>query len=194
MPSAAISVAVGLLAVLLVWAVVTDLRSRRIPNKLCAAGILLAGACHAAALAQGVSPLAGPAWWAPLAGMLAGLALLLPLYLLGATGAGDVKLMAAVGAFIGVPAIVSAVLYTLLCGGLLSLVFMFGRGVAAQTLANVRYLLTDLAVRASARECGVGLAPLETTAARLPYAVAIALGTAAALIRPLGWFAAGAAS
>lgn len=173
-----------LLAALLGVAVISDLRSRRIPNKLILSGIGLALAVDAIAMSTSTAPIAGPAWWSPLTGLATGFALLLPLYLLRATGAGDVKLMAMVGAFVGAPTVLAATLYTLLAGGLLSMVFMLGRGVAAQTLANVRFLLTDWAQRAGTGQ-GARLAPLQTTAARLPYAVAIALGTAAALLWPL---------
>lgn len=174
-----------LLAAILLGAVVVDLRCRRIPNIMVLAGIALAFTAHLGSIAFGRPPLAGPAWWAPLGGMAAGFAMLLPLYLLRATGAGDVKLMAMVGAFIGAPTVLTATLYSLLAGGLLSLVFMLGSGVAAQALANVRFMLTDWAVRATTGQ-GARLAPLQTTAARLPYAVAIALGTGAALLWPLG--------
>lgn len=174
----------ALLAAILLGAVVVDLRHRRVPNTLVLSGIALAFTAHLSSLALGWLPLAGPAWWSPLAGMSAGFVLLLPLHLLRATGAGDVKLMAMVGAFVGTPTVVAATLYTLLAGGLLSLVFMLGRGVAAQTLANVRFMLTDWAVRTTTGQ-GARLAPLQTTAARLPYAVAIALGTGAALLWPL---------
>ena len=178
----------AILVALLLCAVGADLKSRRIPNTLVLTGLTLAVAVHAAALAlaQPALSLAGPAWWSPLTGMLTGLALLMPLYLLRATGAGDVKLMAMVGAFVGTPTVLAATLYTLLAGGLLSLVFMLGRGVATQTLVNVRFLLTDLMFRAGSGQ-GARLAPLQTTAARLPYAVAISLGTAGALIWPPGW-------
>ena len=169
---------------LLVAAVITDLRSRRVPNALILAGIATACIAHTVLISKGLTSLAGPTWWAPLAGLLTGLATLMPLYLLRATGAGDVKLMGMVGAFIGTQAVLNAALYTLLAGGLLSLVFMLGRGVAAQALSNVRFLLTDWGVRASTGQ-GIRLAPLQSTAARLPYAVAIALGTGAALIWPL---------
>ncbi|MES2715590.1 MAG: A24 family peptidase [Pseudomonadota bacterium] len=172
------------LAVLLLWAVLSDLRHRRIPNALVLTGITLALASHLAAAALARSPLAGAAWWAPLTGLAAGFVLLLPLYLLRAMGAGDVKLLATVGAFIGPSAVISAFVYTLLAGGLLSLAFMLGRGVAAQTLSNLRYLLTDWGARASTGQ-GLRLAPLASTAARLPYALAISLGTAAALVWPL---------
>ncbi len=181
----------GSLAALLVTAVASDLRSRRIPNTLVVTGFGLALTAHAITMNTSALPLAGAAWWAPLAGLAAGFALLLPLYLLRATGAGDVKLMAMVGAFVGAPTVLAATLYTLLAGGLLSLVFMLGRGVAAQTLANVRFMLTDWAQRVGTGQ-GARLAPLQTTAARLPYAVAIALGTGAALLWPLGTIMTGA--
>lgn len=174
----------AILSALLLLAVFVDVRSRRIPNALVLTGIAVAFVAHAALVSTGLTSLAGPTWWAPLAGLLTGLATLMPLYLLRATGAGDVKLMGMVGAFIGVQPVLTATLYTLLAGGLLSLVFMLGRGVAAQALSNVRFLLTDWGVRANTGQ-GIRLAPLQTTAARLPYAVAIALGTGAALIWPL---------
>jgi prepilin peptidase CpaA len=176
---------VPLLLALLLAAVATDLRSRRIPNTLVLAGIALALLSHAIALSGMGQPLAGTSWWAPLAGLAAGLAALMPLYLLRALGAGDVKLMAMVGAFVGPPTVLTATLYTLLAGGLLSLAVMLGQGVAARTLANVRFLLVDWAMRLRSGHGGVTLSatPLETTAARLPYALAISAGTVAALVQ-----------
>lgn len=115
--------------------------------------------------------------------MASGLALMLPLYALRAMGAGDVKLMAMVGAFIGPGPVAWATLCTLIAGGILSIVYMLGRGVAAQTLNNLRAMLFDWTVRAGSGQ-GLRVAPLETTAARLPYALAIALGTGASLLWP----------
>lgn len=174
----------ALLTAFLFSAVIADLRSRRIPNTLILTGLVLAFIAHFITLGTGSVPLAGRSWWSPLTGLLTGLALLVPLYHLRATGAGDVKLMGMVGAFIGTPTVLTAALYTLLAGGLLSLVFMLRPGIAVQTLTNVRFLLTDWALRASSGQ-GARLAPLHTTAARLPYAIAIALGTGAALLWPL---------
>ncbi|MDE2394809.1 MAG: prepilin peptidase [Burkholderiales bacterium] len=168
----------------MIAALVVDLRARRIPNRLILVGLAGASILHAIALAAHQPGRAGPDAWSPLAGLLAGGAALLPLYWLRACGAGDVKLMAMVGAFIGAPLVLVAALYTLLAGGLLSLVFMLPRGVAAQTRANVRFMLTDWSLRLRTGQ-GARIEPLAMTAARLPYAVAIALGTAAALIWPL---------
>jgi prepilin peptidase CpaA len=172
------------LSAFVLLAVASDLRQRRIRNKLVLLGIVAASGFHVLAMGQGVQPLAGAAWWSPLAGLAAGFGLLLPLYLLRATGAGDVKLMAMVGAFVGAQSVLTATLYTLLAGGLLSLLFMLGKGVAAETVANLRYLWSDWFLRVSLGQ-GARLAPLQHTAARLPYAVAIAVGTGSALLWPL---------
>jgi prepilin peptidase CpaA len=172
------------LAFLVLAAVVTDLRFRRIPNQLVLMGLALAFVMHATSLLLNATPLAGAAWWSPLAGMTVGCIALMPIYLLRACGAGDVKLMAMAGAFLGAPAALRAVLFTLLAGGLLSIVFMLGRGVAAQAWANVRFLLTDWLLRVRGSGQGIALAPLATTAARLPYGVAISAGTLLALLLP----------
>lgn len=99
----------------------TDLRQRRIPNALVLAALVLAGGTHAAARAAGWPALAGAAWWSPLAGVLVGAAVLLPLHLARGAAAGDVKLMAAVAAFLGPVGGVWAALWTLVAGGLVGL-------------------------------------------------------------------------
>lgn len=171
----------GLLAI----AVASDLRARRIPNWLIAAGLVLAVLAHALALVIDETPLAGNSLFAPLAGLIVGGALLLPLYLLRACGAGDVKLLAMVGAFVGPNAALGAALYTLVAGGALSLApLMFTRGVAVQTLRNLRLLLTPSNAHALAAS-GLRADPLRATALRLPYAVAIAIGAITALLLPL---------
>lgn len=174
----------ALLAALLLGAAVSDLRRRRVSNRWVLLGLFLGLGLHGLAQLAGDPALAGSAWWSPLAGLLVGGALLMPLYLLRATGAGDVKLMAMVGAFVGAAPMPATLLYTLLAGGLLSLLFFFsGRQVASQTGSNLRLLFS-----------GDRIAPLQRTAARLPYALAIALGTLAAQLWPLSRLLQGAAS
>jgi prepilin peptidase CpaA len=167
-----------LLALWLAGAALSDLRSRRIANRWLLAGTGVALTLHALALAGDAEPLAGQGWWAPPSGALLGLLLMLPLYLMGAMGAADVKLMAMVGAFIGPAHVATAVLYSLLAGGLLSLCYLTNRnGMLPRVLANLRTL----------HQAGPpGSTPLSRSAARLPYAVAITLGSAAALLWPLG--------
>ena len=55
-------------------------------------------------------------------GLFVGLAVFFPLFALGAMGAGDVKLMAAVGAWIGAKPILYVALYGSVAGGVLALV------------------------------------------------------------------------
>ena len=68
---------------------------------------------------------------AALAGLALGFALMLPGHLFGATGAGDVKLFAAMGTLLGPGAIFNAFLYTAIAGGLLALVVAAGGGDSA---------------------------------------------------------------
>ena len=187
MTSAVVLLSIGVLALLLGMAVRTDLLERRIPNALVVRGLLLALTLHALALLGGGAGLAGSSAWAPLAGLLVGGIALLPLYLVRACGAGDVKLMAVVGAFVGPSNALVAVLGTLVAGGILSLAFMLARGVAVRTLANLRGMLVSWS---QGLRGGRGMhlpPPLEATAARLPYAVAIACGAACALTWRAPW-------
>lgn len=106
------------LALLLALATASDLRARRIPNRLILCGLAKAGLLHASAMWLHLSPMAGAHWWSPLAGLLVGSAMLLPVHLLGGMGAGDVKLMAMAGAFVGAREAAWAALYALAAGGL----------------------------------------------------------------------------
>jgi len=103
-------------------------------------------------------------------GLVVGLALMLPGHILGATGAGDVKLMAAVGSLMGPTLIVKAVLFTLIAGGVLAVAVALRRRRLALTLAGTaRLMATPSGARAE-----LAMAP---AASRFAYAPAIALGS-----------------
>jgi prepilin peptidase CpaA len=172
------------LAVLLLAAIAFDIRERRIPNILVAVGIALAAAIHTGQLVLYNTAVAGSSWWAPLGGALTGFLLLLPLHAMRAMGAGDVKLMSMVGAFIGPIPAATAVAYALVAGGVLSLVYMTKRGVAMRTAWNLK-LMFRRRVQVAKFHPEPARTPLESTAARLPYALAISFGTVAALRWPL---------
>jgi prepilin peptidase CpaA len=116
-------------------AVVTDVRTRRIPNWLTGA---IAGAGFGLAFGGGaVTPLQAAL------GLLLGLALMLPGHVIGATGAGDVKLMAAVGSFLGPSLVFRAFLYSALAGGVLALAVAMRRGLLADTMLGTTRLVTS---------------------------------------------------
>jgi prepilin peptidase CpaA len=162
------AVAVAVVIVACVW----DVRTSRIPNVLTFTAIGLAPAFH---LIVG-----GGASYATL-GLLVGLAVLFPMFALGAMGAGDVKLMAALGAWIGWKAILFVALYGSLAGGALGIVVGMRRRYLRKALSNLRMLATYWWVE------GVKPLPALTLEAkdsqRLPYALAIAAGLAVTVWR-----------
>ena len=158
---------IAVLALGLGAAVFTDVRTRRIPNWLTGA---IVGAAFGLAFGGGpVTPLRA------LLGLVVGLALMLPGHVIGATGAGDVKLMAAVGAVVGPDVIFRAFLYSAVAGGVLAVVVALRRGRLGTTLKATTNLVTQpvhakRAIEASDR------------ANRFAYGPAIAVGTFFSLV------------
>jgi prepilin peptidase CpaA len=107
------SITIGVLSAGLLAATVIDLRTRRIPNMLTASMAALGLGLAAAGASDNTIG-------ASLAGLVFGLLLMLPGYALGATGAGDVKLMAAVGAILGPALVLLAFICTSIAGSMLA--------------------------------------------------------------------------
>lgn len=153
-------------------ACLTDLRTRRIPNAVTFASALAAVFYHAI---DG----AGPGLWQACAGWSVGVAFFFVPFALGGMGGGDVKLMGALGAWLGPADVVWLGLYAGVAGGVLALGVSIATGYLRQALANVWLLLKHWAV--------VGPRPLdEVTLARgsgprLAYAVPILVGTVATI-------------
>ena len=140
-----------------------DLHIRRVPNPL----TLLLAASGVALAASGIS---GLTVGGALAGFALGFALMLPGHLFGATGAGDVKLFAALGAIVGPAHIFTAFVYTALAGGVLAIVIAVRRGRLQRTIGRAGALIATAGTSAPAIE-----SPLENN--RFAYAPAIAVGT-----------------
>jgi prepilin peptidase CpaA len=105
---------VGILLIAVIW----DIRVAKIPNAITfpsmVIGVIYHGASHG---------LSGA--WLSIAGLLVGSAVFLPFYLLKGMGAGDIKLMGAVGALVGLKAVIPAIVFTALAGGIYVLVLIF---------------------------------------------------------------------
>ena len=145
-----------------------DLRTRRVPNALNA---LLA----AIGIVFAVSGLSGVSLAAAAAGLGVGLALMLPGFLFGATGGGDVKLFAAMGTLVGPAHILRAFVFTAIAGGVLAVAVAARRGRLQRTLGRTAALVASRGANAAAIT-----APLEHN--RFAYAPAIAVGVTLAAL------------
>jgi prepilin peptidase CpaA len=155
--------AFGTLAIGALTGAVIDLRTRRVPNVL-TVGLAATGV---AAAATGLS---GLSLGASLAGFALGLALMLPGHILAGTGAGDVKLFAAIGTLVGPGTITTAFLYTAIAGGVLALIVAIRRRRLQRTLDRTAGLVSGNAAMTAEIE-----SPLANN--RFAYAPAIAVGT-----------------
>jgi prepilin peptidase CpaA len=172
------SMGLAALALLVLTALMFDVRQRRIPNTL----VLLA-------LAGGLLiNLIGPHIWlrgtglltlypgalgikGAVLGALTGLAVFLPFYLLRAMGAGDVKLMAGIGAFVGPAATINLALFILVTGGVLAVVRMVWVRKTQLVLFNVATALGQWVPGSVTR-----FDPVTQSADRMPYGLAMAGG------------------
>lgn len=180
-PSIVAAAVLSALCLFLVAAVWTDIRQRRISNALVLAGSIVGIACNTV-LPEGngfASALPGALGFGEAAGgFMAGLGLMVPLFLLRAMGAGDAKLVAMVGAFLGPHAVVRVVLATFLVGGLMALAVTLRNGSLRRLFCNLQTMLLAGFFKLALKEMPtVDVAVV--SAGKLPYAVAIAGGTMA---------------
>ncbi len=147
-----------------------DLWTRRVPNPLtlgtAAFGVTLAASHQSGLTVQQA-----------LFGFGVGLLLMLPGYLIGATGGGDVKLFAAFGTLLGPYATAFAFFYTVIAGGVIAVAVALQRRRLRETVQRTAWLVATR---------GKNVAEIEDVSSnnRFPYAPAIAVG---ALVAALGW-------
>ena len=157
---------IGGVLVALVGAV-TDVRSARIPNRLTYSSLVAALVLRTALL--GLTGLKSGA-----VGMLAAGGLFLFLFVMGAMSGGDMKLMAAMGAWVGSTQVVTLILAAALAGGVLAIGRIILSNMVGQTLRNT--------VRLICYRFTAGLQPhpelnvQSPDSKRVPFGVAIAVG------------------
>ena len=145
-----------------------DLRSRRIPNWLTVSAALMGLGYHGVIAGRGGLETAAAGW-------AVGLAMFFIPFALGGLGAGDVKLVAALGAWLGPTTVMWLALYTGVVGGILALVVACSRGYLRQALKNIWLLLMFWRVS--------GVRPLpeltiqQGRGPKLAYGVSIFMGT-----------------
>lgn len=148
---------------------VTDLKSRRIPNAL-----TLSAAAAAFGFFLARDGWHGLAWSA--GGWAVGLAMFLPFFLLRGIGGGDIKLVAALGAWVGPAAAVWLGLYTALAGGPLAILMALSRGYVRQAFRNIWGLIGYWRLAGLRPHPALTLETAQVGAPRLPYALPIAAG------------------
>ncbi|MGH8853579.1 MAG: A24 family peptidase [Telluria sp.] len=155
-----------LLLLMVAAAAINDLASRRIPNLLLLSGLVAALALHL------LSPNPAAALLSCLGGAAAGLALFLPFYLARGMAAGDVKMMATVGAFTGPLAALHIAILSWCAGGVMALAIIICRGRLRLALANLWAIVRPAMLRLPAAP-----AAGRESAGSMPYGVAIAAAT-----------------
>ena len=150
-----------------------DVRSFRIPNAITVPGVLIG-------IALNTFLPSGLGFTPALYGFALGLFGLLPLYLLRIWGAGDVKLMAVVGAFLGPAGLWGSLLASLLIGGIAALFVACHRRSGKLLFENLRWMLYQMHFNVQLRTVKAADAPSES-AGKIAYALPILLGTSAYL-------------
>jgi len=169
---------VGWAAAFVFIAVANDVRYHRVPNLL-----TLPALCGAVLVSPWMGGAGGPV--EALGGAALGFALLVGPYAIGGMGAGDVKALMALGAWIGPPAILGAAVWALVAAGTFALAWLAMRGELGGYLRRWgRILAATLTLRRLAYEPP----PAGSGAARgIPFSAALALGLAAQWSVGLPW-------
>ena len=156
------------LLVLVLIAAIFDLKFRRIPNF-----IVLVGAAIGLLVQVAFTGLSGVL--AAIYGLLVGLVVFLPGYLMGFTGAGDAKLMAAVGTFLGPLGVFQAALASILAGSVIALGYILFAVLFRQTASPMaRYGLMAKTLVTTGRPIYIAPEKGEVMGKKFPFAVAIA--------------------
>ncbi len=154
-------------------AVICDVRTRRIPNALTFGS---AAAALAFSLADGGPRGVGVA----MVGWLVGAALFFPIFALRGMGAGDVKLLAALAAWLGPLSAVWLGIYTSIAGGIVALLLALFSGYLRTAFANMWLMLMHWRVSGPRPVPGLALGDA-AAAPRLAYAIPITMGVVCTL-------------
>jgi prepilin peptidase CpaA len=168
------------LVILLLVAARIDWRERRIPNEL---NLLMAVTGLASSAIWG-SPVGT---WMSLAGLVLGFAILVLPFAIGAVGGGDVKILAAAGAWLGPVGVLGAFMLAQLVSLVCALWIAARKGRLTQLVSNSTYMVANIAL---VKHVGIDHITekgkqLTSVGRRLPYAVSLAIGVMAVPLLPI---------
>ncbi|MES2503131.1 MAG: prepilin peptidase [Pseudomonadota bacterium] len=165
-------VLIGVLSI----ALITDLWRYKIYNWLIVLGLL-------AGLLLQVYVFAVYGLWFWFKGVTVAFLAFIPLYLARGMAAGDVKLMMVVGGLLSFTVLIDALISTYIAGGLVALAYVLYRRQGAKLWQNIKNLLFGHFVKMSS---GVEINDAvneKNSVGKMPYALAICMGTAYALLK-----------
>jgi prepilin peptidase CpaA len=160
---------------ILVEAAIIDARKLRVPNWL--TYHLALGGLAFASWSGGWS-----GFLASIGGLTVGLLLLLPLYAIGGMGAGDVKLLAGIGAWFGPSITLGAFTVSALVGGLMAVVMVYRSGRWRHHFGQFKRIGGDIIANPNPAQLAAAAAIRKPTMLLLPYGVPLAIGS-------IGYFA-----
>jgi prepilin peptidase CpaA len=156
----------GVLLLALISAGISDVRSSRVPNFITFPLILVGLGFHAIAES-------GNGILFSVEGLGLGFSLLIGFYVYGGMGAGDVKLLAAVGAVVGPLNVFVGFLFASLLGGLYAVAMMGWHLGLSRTAERIKIILVSMAFM----KVNVAASLEQTSLPKLRYALVIGLGT-----------------
>jgi prepilin peptidase CpaA len=167
-------IALILLSLALILATVYDLREQRIPN-----AVTLPVMAFSIIYFIYLNGLDG--FLHCISGLSLGLVLLLPFYIMDGMGAGDVKLMGAVGSIMGPQGVFVAFLYSAIVGGVYALFILARSKALSQTVRRYGMILKGYLFTGQL----IYIPPNEGRLPPLCYGLAISIGTVLSVLRPL---------
>ena len=161
----------------LIVAAVIDGYQLKVPNWL-TFSMIVSGWVYSVAFAQAHHDMT---WWQGLGWSLAGTAIgiltLLPLYAIGGMGAGDVKLMAGVGAWVYVEHTLWAFVFTAIVGAVLAILMVLVTGTWKKHSSQFFMILNEIMVIKDPEELSKIAKERKSSMFLLPYGIPIAIGT-----------------
>jgi prepilin peptidase CpaA len=167
-----------LLGAVVIIAAVSDIRIRRIPNWLVLTGLVLG-------LALNVFLFGAAGALSSILGCGAAFLVYFPLFIVRGMGAGDVKLMMAIGCIVGPGNWIAIFFFTSILGGVWAVLLLVRWGALRQTLANAWFIVGQLAQLKPPYRERSDLDVESPKALTLPHGATIAVGTVAFMFAPL---------
>lgn len=155
---------ISLFSVLIFFSIITDLKFKKIYNYITFPAIILGVVANCYLLGPSGLIFSGK-------GLLLGLIIFMPFFFVGYLGAGDVKLMGAIGAILGVKMAFYTATYAILAGGIIAFFVLLYQGHLPRFSKQIYYWFLSIIFRKTFQ----GYLSVESSL-KTPFAVAIAIG------------------